>query len=133
MRLAASVGVGPFFTARPNRVNAGRTFFNSGSAGGGMVNGRAEISSRTHREYHARVNFASCGIAVINMMSVTICGNNLIIPLFIFVNLITETGILIPLLIYFSARWRNTLPKQVGDYWLLNYLLPESGDKRGES
>jgi len=53
-------------------------------------------------------------------MSVTICGNNLIIPLFIFVNLITETGILIPLLIYFSARWRNTLPKQVGDYWLLN-------------
>lgn len=79
------------------------------------------------------VNFASCGIAVINMMSVTICGNNLIIPLFIFVNLITETGILIPLLIYFSARWRNTLPKQVGDYWLLNYLLPESGDKRGES
>jgi hypothetical protein len=72
-------------------------------------------------------------MAVINMMSVTIRGNNLIIPLFIFVNPITEIGILIPLLIYFSARWRNTLPKQVGDYWLLNELLPESGDKRGES
>ncbi|ABR75622.1 hypothetical protein NUBL22006_09450 [Klebsiella pneumoniae] len=98
-----------------------------------MVNGRAEISSGLTGNTTRQVNFASCGIAVINMMSVTICGNNLIIPLFIFVNLITETGILIPLLIYFSARWRNTLPKQVGDYWLLNYLLPESGDKRGES
>ncbi len=111
----------------------GRTFFNYGSAAGGAVNGRAEISSELTGNTTRQVNFASCGMAVINMMSVTNRGNNLIIPLFIFVNPITEIGILIPLLIYFSARWRNTLPKQVGDYWLLNELLPESGDKRGES
>ena len=133
MRWVASVGAGLFFAARPNRVNTGRSVFNSDSAIGEAVNGRAEISSGLTGNTTRQVNFASWGIAVINMMSVTICGNNLIIPLFIFVNPITETGILIPLLIYFSARWRNTLPKQVGDYWFLNYLLPESGDKRGES